>query len=102
MVRSKAYLFSGVEIRWKCDPSLIKPDSIVQPEAVFKFPNGLLDYLNTTLKDRATITDNAFHGNIKLPDDAGRVEFAITWPEDDDGFIHSYCNTVPTLKCAPL
>ncbi|MGH1403303.1 MAG: DNA topoisomerase IV subunit B [Alphaproteobacteria bacterium] len=96
MLRSKAYLYSGVEIRWKCDPDLIKPDSKVTPEAVFKFPNGLLDYLDTSLKERPTITDNAFHGNIKLPDEAGRVEFAISWPNDDDGFIHSYCNTVPT------
>ncbi len=96
MLRSKAYLYSGVEIRWKCDPSLIKPESKVTPEATFKFPNGLLDYLTSTLKDRPTITDTVFNGNIKLPDEAGRVEFAITWPEDDDGFIHSYCNTVPT------
>ncbi len=96
MLRAKAYLFSGVEIRWKCAPELIKPDSKVTPEATFKFPNGLLDYLNTSLKERPTITDNAFHGNIKLPDEAGRVEFAISWPNDDDGFIHSYCNTVPT------
>ena len=96
MLRSKAFLFSGVEIRWKCDPELIKPESKIPPEAVFKFPNGLLDYLESTLKDKPTIPSNAFHGNVKLPDDAGRVEFAIQWPEDGDGFIHSYCNTVPT------
>ena len=96
MLRSKAYLYSGVEIRWKCDPALIRPDSIVTPEAVFKFPKGLLDYLETTLKDKPTITSSAFHGNIKLPDNLGRIELAIDWPEDGDGFIHSYCNTVPT------
>ena len=96
MLRSKAYLYSGVEIRWKCDPTLIKPDSIVTPEATFKFPNGLLDYLEGTLKDRPTMTASSFHGNITLPDDAGRIEFAIDWPEDGEGFIHSYCNTVPT------
>ncbi len=96
MLRSKAYLYSGVEIRWKCDPSLIKPESKVTPEAVFKFPRGLLDYLETSLKDRPSITATPFHGNIKLPDDAGRVEFAIHWPIDGEGFIHSYCNTVPT------
>ncbi|MGN7438349.1 MAG: DNA topoisomerase IV subunit B [Alcanivorax sp.] len=96
MLRSKAFLFSGVEIRWKCDPELIKPESKIPAEAVFKFPNGLLDYLESTLKDKPTITDTAFHGNIKLPENEGRVEFAIQWPEDGDGFIHSYCNTVPT------
>ena len=96
MLRSKAYLYSGVEIRWKCDPSLIKPESKVTPEAVFKFPRGLLVYLETSLKDRPSITATPFHGNIKLPDDSGRVEFAIHWPIDGEGFIHSYCNTVPT------
>lgn len=96
MLRSKAYLFSGVEIRWKCAPELIKPESNVTPEATFKFPNGLLDYLETSLKGRTTITENAFNGTVKLPDDAGRVEFAIHWPEHGEGFIHSYCNTVPT------
>ncbi len=96
ILRSKAFLFSGVEIRWKCDPDLIKPDSNIPPEAVFKFPNGLLDYLLITLKDKPTITENPFHGNIKLPDGAGRVEFALQWLENGEGFIHSYCNTVPT------
>jgi len=96
MLRSKAYLYSGVEIRWKCDPELIKPDSKVTPEAVFKFPNGLLDFLQGALQDKPTITETSFHGNVKLPDDAGRVEFAITWPERDEGFVHSYCNTIPT------
>tara|TARA_R110001592_G_scaffold79054_1_gene236677 strand:+ start:6809 stop:8851 length:2043 start_codon:yes stop_codon:yes gene_type:complete len=96
ILRSKAFLFSGVEIRWKCDPDLIKPESKIPPEAVFKFPNGLLDYLEATLKDKPTVAVNAFHGNVKLPDDAGRVEFAVQWLEHGDGFIHSYCNTVPT------
>ncbi len=96
MLRSKAYLFSGVEIRWKCEESLIKPDSNVVSETTFKFPNGLMDYLSSVLKDRPQITEKAFYGHAKLPDNAGRIEFAISWPADDEGFIHSYCNTVPT------
>ncbi len=96
MLRSKAYLYSGVEIRWRCDPDLIKPDSIVKPEAIFRFPNGLMDYLNEILKGREIIANKAFHGNIKLPDNSGRVEFAISWINDGDGFSHSYCNTIPT------
>ena len=96
MARSKAYLFRGVEIRWKCPPSLIKPESNIEPEATFHFPNGLLDYLNATLGSRSCITDSRFHGNIDLPDDNGRVEYALTWPESGEGFIHSYCNTIPT------
>lgn len=96
MLRSKAYLYSGVEIRWKCAPSLIKPDSKVTAEETFKFPNGLKDFLDATMKDRATITPKAFFGRTNLPENAGRVEYAICWPEDGDAFSHSYCNTIPT------
>ncbi|MCB1784430.1 MAG: DNA topoisomerase IV subunit B [Alphaproteobacteria bacterium] len=96
MARSKAYLFSGVEIRWKCDPSLIKPDSKIPADDIFKFPNGLKDFLHDSLKEREVITPQAFAGHAKLPDGAGRVEFAIAWPADGEGFSYSYCNTVPT------
>lgn len=96
MTRSKAYLFSGVEIRWKCDASLLKPDSKIPTEEKFHFPNGLLDFLETTLHDRKVINPTAFHGKADLPDGEGRVEFAISWPADADGFAHSYCNTIPT------
>jgi len=98
MARSKAYLFSGVEIRWKCDPSILGPDSKIPAEEVFKFPNGLLDFLNTSLHGRITITEKAFAGNAKLPDGEGHVEFAISWPGDGEGFVHSYCNTIPTSQ----
>ena len=96
MARSKAYLYSGVEIRWKCAPELIAEDSKVKPEDKFHFPNGLMDFLEASLKERKTITPTAFHGKTNLPDNEGRVEFAIHWPLDGDGFTHSYCNTIPT------
>lgn len=96
MARSKAYLFSGVEIRWRCSPELIKPDSKVNPEETFKFPNGLMDYLQLTLNEKDSITDTAFHGQAKLPDNAGRVEFALAWLDGEEGFTNSYCNTIPT------
>ena len=96
MARSKAYLFRGVEIRWSCDPELLPPESKVKSEAVFHFPNGLLDFLNASLKERPCITDDPFHGMVDLPDNQGRLEYAMTWPERGDGFTHSYCNTVPT------
>jgi len=98
MARSKAYLFRGVEIRWKCDPSLIKPDSKVKEEKTFHFPNGLLDFLNASLHGKQTVMPTPFHGHINLPDDNGKVEFAIQWPEFGDGFSHSYCNTIPTSQ----
>ena len=95
MARSKAYLFRGVEIRWRCDPALLGKDD-VPVEAVLHFPGGLLDHLNASLEGKVTVTPTSFAGEGKLPGDVGKVEWAIAWPEDDDGFVHSYCNTVPT------
>lgn len=96
MVRSKAYLFSGVEIRWKCDPSVLSEDSKTPAEEVFHFPNGLMDFLQTSLHNRMTVTPTAFFGRADLPDNEGYVEYAIAWPESGEGFAHSYCNTIPT------
>jgi topoisomerase-4 subunit B len=96
MARSKAYLFRGVEIHWHCDPALLKADSKIPAEEVFKFPHGLLDYLNATLAGQDTVTPNPFAGEVKLLDGAGRAEFAVAWPDGQEGFVHSYCNTIPT------
>lgn len=96
MVRSKAYLFRGVEIRWHCPASLIEKDSHVPTEATFHFPNGLQDYLETSLKNQQTVTNRMFAGLADLPEKAGRIEFAMSWLEGGEGFIHSYCNTIPT------
>lgn len=96
MARSKAYLFRGVEIRWKCDPSLLQADTKIKAEETFKFPNGLGDFLRASLKERPIYGDRAFHGQAAFPDGEGRIEFAIAWPEDEEGFTHSYCNTIPT------
>ena len=41
MARSKAYLFGGVEIRWRCDPELIKGRDIPE-KASFHFPGGCM------------------------------------------------------------
>jgi topoisomerase-4 subunit B len=96
MARSKAYLFRGVEIRWKCDPSLIKSDDHTPLEATLHFPGGLADYLSSALDEREMLTPQIFAGVADLPDDKGKVEWAIAWPTDGQGFCHSYCNTIPT------
>ncbi|MFP4314548.1 MAG: toprim domain-containing protein, partial [Alphaproteobacteria bacterium] len=96
MARSKAYLFSGVEIRWKCAEELLDEDSKIPAEDTIHFPGGLKDFLDASLKDRKTIIEGSFHGKADLPDNHGRVEFAITWPSDGEGYAHSYCNTIPT------
>jgi topoisomerase IV subunit B len=99
MARSKAYLFRGVEIRWKCAPERIKPGDTTSLEDVLCFPNGLADYLHATIGDAPTVTTNAFSGRT-VQTGHGGVEWAVTWGirgfGDRDGFLYSYCNTIPT------
>ncbi|MBV0912544.1 DNA topoisomerase IV subunit B [Anianabacter salinae] len=95
MVRSKAYLFSGVEIRWKTAID----DGETPAEAVFHFPGGLADYLREQLDTAATYADQPFAGKVEFQERfgvPGSVEWAINWTPSRDGFIQSYCNTVPT------
>ena len=95
MVRSKAYLFSGVEIRWKSAIS----DGDTPQEATFHFPGGLADYLRETLGAATTYADAPFAGTVEFQErfgQPGKVEWAINWTPARDGFIQSYCNTVPT------
>jgi topoisomerase IV subunit B len=94
MARSKAYLFRGVEIHWSCDPALPRPDDVPERRKLH-FPGGLADFLAASLADRAALTPKPFIGEAEFAD-GGRVEWAIGWPEDEEGFCHSYCNTVPT------
>jgi topoisomerase IV subunit B len=95
LVRSKAYLFAGVEIRWKCSPQLAGDD--VPAEAVFQFPGGLSDHLTEQLGDRECVTTAFFSGSQDFPGtEQGRVEWAIAWPLWSDGAYSWYCNTIPT------
>ena len=95
MVRSKAYLFSGVEIRWKTAIN----DGETPLEATFHFPGGLADYLADTMQKTTTYADRPFAGKVNFTEKygvPGSVEWAINWTPSRDGFIQSYCNTVPT------
>ena len=98
MARSKAYLYRGVELRWKCAPELLPEDSKVPAEATLTYPNGLADQLNEVFTDKNTITAEAFTGLVETPE--GKVEWAISWTAagfgETDGFSRSYCNTIPT------
>ena len=96
MSRSKAYLFGGVEIRWHCAPELIEAGSEVPTEAVLRFPGGLRDYLAREIAGKETVTEQAFTGKIDREAGHGSIEWAVSWLSNDDGFVHSYCNTIPT------
>ena len=94
MARSKAYLFGGVEIRWLCDKSLISDDT--PTEATFHFPGGLREYLEATIEGQTRVTKDIFAGRVEKAGGHGSVEWAVCWVADEDGFLNSYCNTIPT------
>ena len=98
MARSKAYLFRGVEVRWKCAPGALHGDDETPARAVLHFPGGLGDYLDSVLEGAECVTARPFCGEAALAGGAaGRVEWALAWGADGDrGFLRSYCNTVPT------
>jgi topoisomerase-4 subunit B len=102
LCRSKAYLFRGVEIRWVCDPSLLKGAKDDTPaEAVLHFPGGLRDSLEADIGETSRVLPLPWAGEADLPaasngDPTGRLEWAAVWLDGEDGFLHTYCNTVPT------
>ncbi|MCR9062004.1 MAG: DNA topoisomerase IV subunit B, partial [Rhodobacteraceae bacterium] len=95
MARSKAYLFGGVEIRWHCAPDLISEKDPTPAEAVFHFPGGLKDFLSERLTNERRVVDEIFAGRTDKTGKHGSVEWAVNWFAGD-GFVNSYCNTVPT------
>ncbi|MES2494506.1 MAG: DNA topoisomerase IV subunit B [Pseudomonadota bacterium] len=95
LARSKAYLYAGVEIRWKCDPALIGDDT--PSEATFQFPGGLADHLREQIGDRECATSQFFTGKQTFPgENNGLVEWAVAWPLWSEGSYSYYCNTIPT------
>ncbi|MFN3615709.1 MAG: ATP-binding protein, partial [Rubrimonas sp.] len=101
LARSKAYLFRGVEIRWRCDPSLLGEGDATPAEDTFHFPGGLRDHLVETLAGAETVSADPFAGRVDFAEKfgaetAGSVEWAIHWTPSVDPFLSSYCNTVPT------
>ena len=96
MARSKAYLFGGVEIRWHCAPELLKGVEDVPAEASFHFPGGLKDYLAAAIHADTLVHPDVFSGKSGRVGGHGGCEWAVAWTADADGFLSSYCNTIPT------
>ncbi|MBX4336293.1 DNA topoisomerase IV subunit B [Bartonella raoultii] len=95
MTRSKAYLFGGVKIRWNCDPFILEGIKNIPEKDVFHFPDGLKDYLLSSLKNEYRVTSEIFSGKTKQDNGHGSVEWAIAW-YGGDAHVQSYCNTIPT------
>src|SRR5271168_4326151 len=96
MARAKAYLFGGVEIRWHCDKDLLHGIEGVPEDETFHFPDGLKDYLAAAVAGQTLVHPDIFTGKSGRPGANGAVEWAVAWSADADGFMSSYCNTIPT------
>ncbi len=96
MARSKAYLFKGIEVRWTCNPTLLKKRDTTPEKDKLHFPGGLLDYLAYKMEDFTPLNVTPFCGQAPINGSDGNIEWAISWSNDSEGFIESFCNTVPT------
>jgi topoisomerase-4 subunit B len=96
MTRSKAYLFGGVKIRWACDPELLRGVEDVPEKAEFHFEEGLKDYLAAAMNGSTLVHPDIFTGSAGKIGAHGAVQWAVAWAADADGFLNSYCNTIPT------
>ena len=103
MARAKSFLSRGVKIEWHCNPSLLTEDMNIESDKVFYYPNGVADFVAEKTDNKPKVLPKIFSGSVDFPDDAGRVEWALTVLTDengaasDDGFFASYCNTIATI-----
>jgi topoisomerase-4 subunit B len=100
MARSKAYLSRAAEIRWSCDPKLLKDDDKTPAEATLHYPNGLADMMKELTAEAKLVLPEAFTGRVE-GSGGGAVEWAVVWSangygSEADGFSRTYCNTIPT------
>ncbi len=93
--KSKAYLFAGIEIRWSCDESIANEGNVPTSE-VFNFSKGLEDFLTNEVKDSSFVAQESFIGKKEKDSKNNSIEWAVNWSMSSDGFLNSYCNTVPT------
>ena len=88
MARSKAYLFGGVEIRWHCAPALLDRRRRRAGRGGFRFPAGSKDYSPARSMAATLVTDQIFAGKVdRSPAATARVEWAVAWLADEDGFV---------------
>jgi topoisomerase IV subunit B len=68
----------------------------VPEQATFHFADGLKDYLSETLASATLVHPDIFTGSAGKIGAHGAVQWAAGWTADADGFLNSYCNTIPT------
>jgi topoisomerase-4 subunit B len=85
----------GVEIRWHCDKALLKGVEDVPEKATFHFADGLKrTYRPISPARRLSSRYLSPDRPADRPPRCSRM--AVAWTVDTDGFLNSYCNTIPT------
>jgi len=96
MLKAKAFLYKGVKLFWNCDPSLLPENSSIPATETFYFPQGLVDYVQNLSHGATPLLETPFAGTLELAQNAGKIEWAMTWIQGQDASIQSFCNTIPT------
>ena len=73
IIEYKAYLFGGVEINWKCHPSLISDNSKIKNEIKLCFKNGLSDYIHFKTASIPLFIGTTFKGSTFITTPYGSV-----------------------------
>ena len=95
MTRSKAYLFGGVEIRWSCAKELVEGTD-VPDEGHLPFRGRAEGLSRRDAEGRDAGHPDIFTGTSGKVGKHGGAQWAVAWTADADGFLNSYCNTIPT------
>ena len=102
--RSKAYLFRGVEIRWRCDPGAAAARGRAAGRACCISPAACADCLAAIIDGSATLSPpRAFAGEAEFQRPrAGQVEWAVAWPDGRGGLLCTPTATpFPRRRAAP-
>lgn len=89
LLRAKAVLCSGLEIKFV--------DKVNNTEDVWRYQDGLSDYLTEAVNGFETLPEKPFVGEFKGSTEA--VSWALLWlPEGGELIAESYVNLIPTVQ----
>ena len=92
----------GLSVRRRRNPLALRPrtarraSTMFPPRTRFHFAGGLKDYLAAAVHADTLVHPDIFSGKSGRVGAHGACEWAVAWTADADGFLSSYCNTVPT------
>lgn len=94
LIKSKAYLFKGVSIIWKCNADISLKHNIPEKDELH-FPGGIKDYLTSRIEKDELISKEFFSGEVLTDQEGTKIEWATCFTKGEN-FVKSFCNTVPT------